>query len=316
MKQIAPGVVQVATSFVNTYLIGEPAGPWVLVDTGLPGFGWKIRAAAASRFGADARPAAIVLTHGHFDHSGNARQLADHWGVPIFAHRLELPYLTGRSDYPPPDPTVGGCIAQMSRILPHNAVDLGMRLRELPPTPGTRADGKEGPMPGLTGWRWIHTPGHSPGHVAFFREEDRTLLAGDALATMDMDSYLGMITKERQLAPGGSPFICNWDEAAESVKLLAGLEPVTVACGHGLPMGPVSGDEDMAGELEAFANSFHLPAKGRYIHEPAHTDERGVDSLPPRPNDPVPLILAGAALGLAAAFWLNRDGGQERRSRD
>ncbi len=77
MEIIAPGVACVPASFVNTYLIGEPGGPWALVDTGVPGFGWKIRAAAAERFGQDSRPAAIFLTHGHFDHSGNARALAD-----------------------------------------------------------------------------------------------------------------------------------------------------------------------------------------------------------------------------------------------
>ena len=71
------------------------------------------------RFGHDSRPEAIFLTHGHFDHAGNASALSDLWGVPIYAHPMELPYLTGRSDYPPPDPTVGGAIAMMSRVLPH-----------------------------------------------------------------------------------------------------------------------------------------------------------------------------------------------------
>lgn len=306
MKEIAPGVVQVATSFVNAYLVGEPGGPWVLIDTGLPGFGWKIRAAAESRFGHGARPEAIVLTHGHFDHAGNAKQLADHWGTPIYAQRLELPYLTGRSDYPPPDPTVGGCIAQMSRILPYGGANLGTRLRELPPSPGERADGRSGSVPGLPEWRWLHTPGHSPGHVAFFRDNDRALIAGDALATMNMDSYVGMITKEQQLSPAGAPFICDWDAAARSVELLAGLEPVTLACGHGYPMGPVSGDEDVASEMEAFAQSFRRPVKGRYISEPAHTDERGVDSLPPRPNDPAPVIVAGIVTGLAIGLLSGR----------
>ena len=306
MKEIAPGVFHLATSFVNVYLLGEPGGPWVLVDTGVPGFGWKIRAAAESRFGPGVAPAAIVLTHGHFDHAGNARQLADHWGIPIYVHRLELPYLTGRSDYPPPDPTVGGCIAQISRVMPYGAVDLGTRLRELPPNPGERATGQDGPLPGLDGWRWLSTPGHSPGHVAFFRELDRVLLAGDAFATMDMDSYLGMITKARGLHPGGAPFVCDWDESARSVKTLAALEPATVGCGHGYPMGPRDGDGNLPAEMEAFATAFQRPAKGRYVREAAHTDERGVDSLPLRPNDPAPLLFAGAALGLAAALITGR----------
>lgn len=309
MKEIAPGVVQVSTSFVNAYLVGERGGPWALVDTGLPGFAWKIRAAAAERFGHDARPEAILLTHGHFDHAGNARHLADHWGTPIYAHRLELPYLTGRSDYPPPDPTVGGCIAQVSRVLPYGGTDLGTRLRELPPPLGERANGEAGAVPGLPDWRWLHTPGHSPGHVSFFRDADRTLLAGDAFATMDMDSYLGMATKEKQLARAGVPFVCDWSLAAESVKALAALEPATVACGHGHPMGPAAGDEDVAAEMEAFAAHFRRPTKGRYVREPAHTDERGVDSLPPRPADPAPAIAAGVIAGLVLAVLSGRKRG-------
>ncbi|MBV9673177.1 MAG: MBL fold metallo-hydrolase [Verrucomicrobia bacterium] len=41
------------------------------------------------------------LTLGHFDHAGNAKTLSDHWGVPIYAHPQETPYLAGRSSYPP-----------------------------------------------------------------------------------------------------------------------------------------------------------------------------------------------------------------------
>src|SRR5919107_1012291 len=55
-----------------------------------------------------ARPAAVVLTHGHFDHVGSLEALLEAWDVPIYAHPLERPYLTGVSPYPPPDPLVGG----------------------------------------------------------------------------------------------------------------------------------------------------------------------------------------------------------------
>jgi glyoxylase-like metal-dependent hydrolase (beta-lactamase superfamily II) len=294
MEEIAPGVVRVPTAFVNAYLLGEPGGPWILADTGIPGFAGKIRAAAAERFGADTRPEAIVLTHGHFDHSGNALALADAWDVPIYAHPLELPYLNGRSDYPPPDPTIGGCIALLSRVMPYGAVDFGDRLHGL-------ADGpEEGSMPGLPGWRWVHTPGHTAGHVALFRAEDSTLIAGDAVATMDMDAYTGMLTKRRVLAPAGSPFISDWVEAAHSVEKLATLRPVTLAAGHGLPM---KGSR-LADELANFSQVFAPPAYGRYVAEPALTDERGVDWLPPRPPDSLPkiaLAIGAALVGFAVA---------------
>ena len=98
-------------SIVNVYLVGPPqAGDrgWVLVDTGLPTSHKAIVREAERRFGHRARPSAIVLTHGHIDHVGSVRELAELWDVPVYAHRLEAPYLTGRSDYPPGDPTVGG----------------------------------------------------------------------------------------------------------------------------------------------------------------------------------------------------------------
>ena len=316
MQEIAPGVAWTYTSFVNAYFIGEPGGPWALVDTGLPGFSATILAAAAERYGPDARPEAIFLTHGHFDHAGNALALAKHWKVPIYAHRLELPYLTGRSDYAPPDPTVGGAIAVFSRVLPHGARDLGRRLRVLAPdneesgTPG----GDGGPLPGLEGWRWLHTPGHCAGHVAFYRASDRTLLAGDALATVNMDSYIALTRASVAPAyqPGeiniaGAPFISDWAAYGRSVQMLSALDPATLACGHGAPM---SGGE-VASELERFAANFRPPPHGRYVAEPVRADERGVDWLPPAPADAFPFLVGAAGIGLVLAWTLyprkNRD---------
>src|SRR4051794_40885475 len=106
-EHIADGVYRLRTVMVNVYFVsGVPAPTWVLVDAGMPGYARLIRREAERLF--TSPPAAILLTHGHFDHVGGLRRLADYWGVPIYAHPLELPYLTGRSKYPPPDPTVGG----------------------------------------------------------------------------------------------------------------------------------------------------------------------------------------------------------------
>ncbi len=305
MQQIFPGLARVPTVFVNAYFIGDPDGRWAVVDTGLLGFAATIIEKAQRRFGPRSRPEAVFLTHGHFDHAGNATALADHWGVPVYAHRLEMPYLTGRSDYPTPDPTVGGAIAMMSRVMPYGARNLGTRLRALPADTTPGGDSHEtGDLPGMDGWRWLHTPGHSPGHVAFYRRGDRTLLAGDAVATVDMDSYVALATRRKEIATGGAPFICDWKQYALSVWQLADLEPLTLACGHGIPL---KGGE-VAEELGRFARHFSPPRHGRYVHEPARTDERGVETLPPKPADPLPWLLGAGLVGatLAAALYPRR----------
>ena len=295
IRRIAPDVGLLPISFVNAYFIGEAGRPWVLVDTGIPGRARQIAAAAEARFGTSSRPEAIVLTHGHWDHAGNALELAEHWDVPIYAHDLELPYLTGRSAYPPPDPTIGGAIGFLSRFMPSNAYNFATRIQPL----------RDKKVPGLADWEWIETPGHSPGHVSLFRASDRVLLAGDAFATMDMESWIGLITAHRTLARAGAPFNCDWTATRASVQKLADLRPDVVGCGHGKPYeaGPI------ASRLARFAARFGAPRRGRYVRAAAQVNDEGVVAVPPAPFDPVPfatvagLIAAGIALG---AGYLDR----------
>jgi glyoxylase-like metal-dependent hydrolase (beta-lactamase superfamily II) len=165
-------------------------------------------------------------------------------------------------------------------------------LRELPPNE----------LPGLPDWKWLHTPGHSPGHISVFRESDGVLIAGDAFATMDMDSWTGLISGKQTLARAGSPFNCDWEATKNSVQTLAKLRPNVIGAGHGIPLT----EENVAQRLENYATRFRPPRHGRYVHERAETNENGVVSLPPAPFDPVPfataasLLLAGIALGAGA----------------
>jgi glyoxylase-like metal-dependent hydrolase (beta-lactamase superfamily II) len=288
ITRIAPDVGWLPISFVNVFFVGHPGGPWVLVDTGLPGRAEQIMEAAEARFGGGTRPEAIVLTHGHFDHVGSALPLAEKWDVPIYAHRREFPYLTGRSAYPPPDPTIGGAIAFLSRFMPSRPPDLSSRLRELP-----------NELSIMPGWQCIPTPGHSPGHVSFFRASDRILIDGDAFATMNMDSWAGLLTGRQELSRAGAPFNYDWEATRESVRKLVSLRPNIVACGHGIPMS----DSYLVARMEEFAERFRPPRHGRYVRKPARVDEGGIVSLPPAPFDPVPfataagLIAVGIALG-------------------
>lgn len=92
----------------------------------MPKSAQEIISVAEKRFGANCQPKALILTHGHFDHVGAIIDLIDHWGMPVYAHALELPFLTGKENYPEPDPNVnGGLIAKISSIFPNEAINLG-----------------------------------------------------------------------------------------------------------------------------------------------------------------------------------------------
>lgn len=73
---------------MNAYLVGHPQR-WALVDTGERGHASALLRAAAG-FAGDVSPQAVVLSHGHFNHAGGARELSQHWGVPIYASRFAV----------------------------------------------------------------------------------------------------------------------------------------------------------------------------------------------------------------------------------
>src|SRR4051812_31628170 len=201
---------------VNVAYIGNPdarGASWVLIDAGLKGTASAIRKAAAERFGPESKPAAIILTHGHADHVGALEDLARSWDGPIYAHELELPYLDGRSSYPPPDPTVGGgLMAATSGLLPRGPVDVSRWLKVLPP---------DGSVPPLPGWKWLHTPGHTPGHISLWRETDRALIAGDALITTRQESAYAVAIQRPEMHGPPMYYTQDWPAARESVKRLA-----------------------------------------------------------------------------------------------
>lgn len=297
--EVAEGVFRVRQLFVNLYFYGEPGAgdrEWVLIDAGLPFFEELLIQDAADRFSPGARPKAIILTHGHFDHVGALPDLARRWDVPVYAHELELPYLSGKSSYPPPDPAVGGGLMSMvSRFYPRGPIDLGERLQKLP------ADHS---VPEMPGWRWLHTPGHAPGHVSLFRDEDRTLIAGDAFVTAKQESaFDSNIFQCAHVRRPPAYYTPDWRAAHRSVELLAGLHPETAATGHGRPMRGA----ELRQELEELARHWQelaVPPWGRYVNQPALTDANGVAWTPPPVIDPQLVALAGLSAVGVGLWWL------------
>lgn len=298
-RPVSRELAYLRTGIVNLFFAG-PYGAgdreWVLIDAGLAGWTWAIVAAAARRFGTGARPSAIVLTHGHFDHVGALSALAERWDVPVYAHELELPYITGRASYPPPDPTVGGgAMAALSWLFPRGPIDVGGRAQRLP---------DDGRVPGLPGWRWIHTPGHSPGHVSFFRDEDRTLIAGDAFVTVKQESALAVLTQAPEIHGPPAYYTTDWAAVWRSVANLAALGPELAATGHGIPMG----GEGLTHGLATLVREFErraVPAYGRYVFRPALADASGPVYVPPDVPHPLGNLLAGFGVGLAAGLALH-----------
>lgn len=256
-QEVQPDLFCLTIQIVNVCFIGEPGRKnWVLVDAGMPHAADEIISVAEERFGANNAPAAILLTHGHFDHVGSIIELVKHWNVPVYAHPLELPYLTGERNYPTPDATVeGGLVAKLSPLFPNDAIDLGHHVSTLP---------EDGSLPRLEGWRWIHTPGHTPGHVSFYRESDRTLLAGDAFVTVKQESLWSVITQELEISGPPRYLTTDWTKASDSVRRLEALKPAAAVTGHGMPMK----DQLLADSLEKLVREFDsiaVPEHGRYV---------------------------------------------------
>lgn len=230
MDNIAPGLIGLTITFVNVFGVRHLDGSWTLIDAAVPFSASHIRKWAEKEFGS--APNAIVLTHGHFDHVSAAKDLADHWNVPIYAHPLEFPYLTGEKEYPPPNWSAGGgAMPLMSPMLPRGPVDLGSRLRALP------VGLSQSEIAEMPHWTILHTPGHTPGHVSFFRQDDRAMLVGDAFCTTRPESFFeANFLRHPELHGPPAYFTSDWEAAEISVKKLAELDPVTVAPGHGKPL--------------------------------------------------------------------------------
>jgi glyoxylase-like metal-dependent hydrolase (beta-lactamase superfamily II) len=286
---VATGVWGKKDLFVNYYFIqDQTSNSWALVDAGLKWSAPKIKAMAKKLFG-DSVPIAIILTHGHFDHVGALETLANEWSVPVYAHSLELPYLTGKSSYPPADPTVGGgMMSTMSWMYPKGPIDIHNHIRALP---------GDNTIPGLNDWKYIHTPGHSPGHISLFRESDKVLIAGDAFVTTKAESALYTLSSRKHLSGPPKYLTCNWASAKISVLKLAALDPEIVATGHGVPMF----GQEMRNALHTLSRRFDSlaqPTTGRYVNEPAVTDETGVLYVPP-PADTVSSAVKLVGISLA-----------------
>jgi glyoxylase-like metal-dependent hydrolase (beta-lactamase superfamily II) len=247
--ELDPTLAYLRLAIVNVVLHG-PRGAgdrgWVLIDAGVAGSKETVERVADARFGRGARPSAIVLTHGHFDHVGELETLVAEWDAPVYAHPLERGYLDGTAAYPPAHPSMkDGLMSLLSPLYPRGPVEVGSRLRALP---------SDGTVPGMRGWRWVHTPGHTPGHISLWHEDSRTLVAGDAVITTAQESAYEVARQVPEIHGPPRYFTEDWKAAELSVCDLADLRPKTLVTGHGPALaGPRAGLERLARDFRAIA---------------------------------------------------------------
>lgn len=222
--KVLPDITLLDFKIVNACIIGDIAG-WVLIDTGLENSYKYIIEQTETMFGKGSSPKMILLTHGHFDHIGCVIQLAKHWNVNVYAHEKEAPYLTGKKNYPEPDPNADeGMVAKMSPAFPNEGINLFDKLKVLP---------KEGYIPGMSDWQWIHTPGHTEGHVSYFRKRDKVLIAGDAFITKKQESLLSVLSDKEKVKGPPAYLTPDWKAAKKSVEKLNNLMPEILIPSHG-----------------------------------------------------------------------------------
>ena len=125
------------------------------------------------------------------------------------------------------------------RLFPRRWIEAMMEKESLKEV--VRTFEPEAAPPGLPEWTSIITPGHSPGHTAFFRRNDRVLIAGDALLTVDAGSIGGVLSwilRPNKLLVCEPPWYTNWDrnQAMVAARAVVRLQPQVLATGHGRPL--------------------------------------------------------------------------------
>jgi glyoxylase-like metal-dependent hydrolase (beta-lactamase superfamily II) len=223
----APGVHRLSSVYTNWYLL-EADGRLTVLDAGLPG-DWREFLSALSRLGhSPADVDAVLITHHHPDHAGNAEQLRSS-GARVFAHPADAPYLRGEKRL-----SRGGLARFLWRPW-YAFYMLSYVAKGITRTPtvadlDTLADAEVLDVPGSP--TVIHAPGHTAGSCALFLEDRSLLFSGDALVTLDV--VRGPRGRQGpQIAHG--PFAADADLAVESLRALAVTNAETVLPGHGEP---------------------------------------------------------------------------------
>jgi hydroxyacylglutathione hydrolase len=202
MREIADGVFHIPLMFknaINAYLLGD-----VLVDAGIKAHGKKLPGLLEGK-----TVSAHTLTHAHPDHFGGSKNVVDALGIPFWAPANDVPAIERGVTVAPE--------GKRKKIM-----EAGGKMDPVP-IARTLSEGDEIG----NGFVVLDTPGHSPGHISFWRESDRVLICGDVWFNMNV-----LTLRPGLRAPLGLPTV-DPKENERSEQKLVDLQPDIVGFGHG-----------------------------------------------------------------------------------
>jgi glyoxylase-like metal-dependent hydrolase (beta-lactamase superfamily II) len=204
VKRLADGLYQLRgfpPNAINVYLMGD-----VLVDAATRHAGRRILRELRGH-----QVSSHALTHAHPDHQGASREVCEALGIPLMCGERDVRAMEtgdfGQSDH------------WINRLID--------RVWSGPPRKVDRVL-REGDV--VAGFSVLDVPGHSPGHVAYWRESDRVLVLGDVLNNMNVATGVPGLHEPRLI------FTADPALNRESARRLAALEPALACFGHGPPL--------------------------------------------------------------------------------
>jgi glyoxylase-like metal-dependent hydrolase (beta-lactamase superfamily II) len=222
MTQIAPGVYSMTQNkggHVHAFLL-DNGTDLTLIDTLFDTDARQVLDRIGSIDGTIEDLKRIVLTHGHRSHLGGLATLKRLSAATVYSHEWQADIIAGER---PAQPVTIIPMLPLSTYWRVYYLQFGAALGrgKYPPCPidsTLKDEDMVGPV------RVLHTPGHTPGHLAFWWPERRVLFAGDAIATYP------------QFEAGWPAFNLNPTRQRTSIRRMADLEAEVVAVGHGDPI--------------------------------------------------------------------------------
>jgi glyoxylase-like metal-dependent hydrolase (beta-lactamase superfamily II) len=210
-QRVADGIGRIP-GFVNCYTF-EVGDEMFLIDTGFRRKAQPVVRAFETAGVPLTRIHRILLTHHHFDHRGGAAHLLEDTRAPISCHTDDAPFVDGRAT---------AAISLLMRLF--------VRARPAPVASALQDGDQVGPL------TVIHTPGHTPGEVAFYEPSRKILFSGDSV-----------VEHEGRLTLPAAKYASNIEQAVRSLDRLRSLEVELLLPGHGVPV--TKGVSDLLADL-------------------------------------------------------------------